>query len=129
MSKKDKKGKKRTEEDDVDSVNGYLKEETVRAICAVVFFVLGVFFILSAFHKGGRVGEISFTILHDSLFGIGYYLLPILLFILCVSFFMTLHKKLALTHSIGGLLFFLSGLALINIGKSGAGGLVGSFVG
>jgi hypothetical protein len=130
MSRNGKKEnkKEKNNDDDTDSPQKYLKEETLRAIIAVLFFVLGVFFVLSAFSNGGKVGEISFKILHDNLFGVGYYLLPIIFFILCVSFFRTLHKRLALTHSIGGLLFFLSALSLINITRPPEGGLVGNFI-
>src|SRR3989344_3132102 len=122
-----KAGKKKDSGDFAIS-KSHLQEETVRAIFAVAFFVLGVFFILSAFKRGGRVGEMSYYFLHDILFGIGFYILPILFFILCVSFFKSLHKKLALTHSIGGMLFFLSSLALIQIILPGRGGIVGEFI-
>jgi len=132
MSRKEKKGKRKEkdedEEKDEDGGVKRLKEETLRAIFAVVFFVFGVFFLLSAFGKGGVAGEKSYIILHDNLFGVGYYILPLLFFILCISFFRTLHKKLALTHSIGGLLFFASSLSLININLPGKGGLVGNFI-
>src|SRR3989344_2637283 len=125
------KNKKHPSKDRVETAEGarkHLQEKTLHTIFGVVFFVLGIFFLLSAFNKGGRVGEFSYQILHDFLFGIGFYLLPILFFILSFSFFKTLHKKLAITHSIGGILFFISGLSLINIILPERGGLVGSFI-
>ncbi len=127
-SKKDKKGKpkERLEEEEGDGVR-LLKEETVRAIVAVILFVVAVFFILSAFNKAGWVGVKAFDSL-SYLFGIGYYILPILFIILSVSFFRTLHKRLALTHSIGGLLFFISTLSIINISLPERGGIVGKFI-
>lgn len=126
INKKDaKKDKKRDTEN--ESSGGYLREETVRAIVAVGFFVLSLFLLLSAFAKGGVVGRKSFEIF-SYLFGIGYYLLPILFLILSVSFFRSLHKKLALTHSIGGLLFFVSALSLVNISLPQRGGVVGEFI-
>ena len=130
FSKNKKDWKKEKKKDSNDSLigKGRLQEETVRAIVAVAFFVLGVFFILSAFGKGGRMGELAYYLLHDILFGVGYYLLPVLFFILCISFFKSLHKKLALTHSVGGALFFLSSLALTNIVLSEKGGIVGGFI-
>ena len=108
------------------NIYNYLKEETLQTIMAVVFFVLALFLILSAFGKGGVVGQKSFDIL-SFLFGIGYYLLPVMLFILCVSFFRSLRTKPALTHSIGGILFFLSSLALVNITEPAKGGIIGEF--
>ena len=112
----------------LESGQKYLGEETVRAIFGLAFFVFGIFFLLSAWNKGGRVGELSFYFFHDVLFGVGFYLLPVLLFILSVSFFRTLQKKLAITHSIGGLLFFISGLSIIDISLPGNGGIVGGFI-
>lgn len=126
-SREDKKEKNKKEAGDLDIIESYLSEETVRAIVAVGFFVLSVFLMLSAFNKGGFVGEKAFE-LFSYLFGIGYYLLPIIFFILCVSFFRTLHKRLALTHSVGGLLFFISSLSLVNIILPTRGGVVGGFI-
>jgi S-DNA-T family DNA segregation ATPase FtsK/SpoIIIE len=132
MSRKDKKENKkdkRKNDEDGDTSGSYLQEETLRAIIAVLFFVLGVFLTLSSgpIGKGGSVGRGAYALFHY-LFGIGYYLLPVVFFILCVSFFRSLHKKLAITHSIGGLLFFISSLALTNIALVGRGGLLGDYV-
>ena len=106
----------------------HLQEETLHAIIAIILFVFGIFFTLSSFGKGGKVGLISWNVLHDIFLGIGYYLLPILFFILSISFFRSLHKKLALTHSTGGVLFFISSLSLISITLPGKGGLVGYYI-
>ncbi|KND46748.1 MAG: Cell division protein FtsK [Parcubacteria bacterium C7867-006] len=126
-SKEDKKEKGKKDLDESIEKESYLKEETVRAIVAVAFFVISVFLLMSAFNKGGFVGEKAFE-LFSYLFGIGYYLMPTIFFILCVSFFRTLHKRLALTHSIGGILFFVSSLSLVNISLPGRGGVVGGFI-
>jgi S-DNA-T family DNA segregation ATPase FtsK/SpoIIIE len=124
--KEDKKERNKKESPETES-ESYLQEETVRAIVAVAFFVIAVFLLMSAFGKGGLVGAKSFE-LFSFLFGIGYYLMPTIFFILCVSFFRTLHKRLALTHSIGGLLFFIASLSLVNISLPGRGGVVGGFI-
>lgn len=127
QSKKDKKSKSKNEGEGDEITTRHLKEETVRAIVAVILFVIAIFFLLSAFNKAGWVGVSAFNGL-SYLFGIGYYLLPILFTILSISFFRTLHKKLALTHSIGGLLFFVSSLSIINISLPEQGGIVGMFI-
>jgi len=134
MARKNKKNgadssSKNRDEKEGDSLSmfNHLKEETLRGIMAVVFFVLGIFLVFSAFEKGGVVGTKSYEIF-SYLFGVGYYLLPILFFILCVSFFRSLHKKLALTQTIGGLLFFISSLSIIEINLTGRGGVVGRFI-
>ncbi len=85
-NKIEKKNRKKDLAESPANISG-LKDDTLRAIVAVAFFVLGMFLVLAAFGKGGKVGEYSYSILHDTLFGIGYYLLPVLFFILCFSFF------------------------------------------
>ena len=126
-SKKDSK-KEKKENLEESSISNYLKEETLQGILAVLFFVIAIFFLLSSFGKGGAVGTWSYKIFKTNLFGLGYYLLPVLFMILSVSFFRSMKKKLALTHTIGGVLFFISSLALINIASEGNGGLVGGFI-
>jgi len=128
--------KKKQQEDKEGEVQGglftYLQEETIQGIIAVIFFVLATFFTLSGFARGGKVGFWSYDFLKN-LFGYGYWLLPLIFLILCISFFNSLKKKLALTHSVGGLLFFSSTLALLNIFTStselgGKGGVVGNLI-
>ncbi len=125
--KKEKRGRKKENQDDGSVSDAYLKEETIRAIVGVLFFVFGVFLVMSSgpLDKGGFVGRGAYNGLHF-LFGIGYYLLPIIFFILCASFFRSLEKRLAITHSVGGLLFFISGLAFVDITLSGQGGFIGN---
>ncbi len=128
MSRNEKSKKDRRKDADLPE-SRYLQEETIRGIVALVFFAFGIFLSLSAgpVEKGGSLGKLAYQFFHY-LFGIGYYLLPILFFTLCVSFFRSLHKKLATTHTIGGLLFFLSSLALVDITMPGSGGLVGTHI-
>lgn len=127
LNKKESKKERNRGGEEESIINRYLQEETVRAIFAVLLFVLALFLLLSSFDKGGVVGRKSFEIF-SYLFGVGYYLLPILFLILSVSFFRSLHKKLALTHSVGGLLFFVSALSLVNISLPQKGGVVGEFI-
>lgn len=122
---------KRKVKEIIDEGDGssYLKKETLNAILAVVFFVIAMFLLLSAgpIDKGGPAGRGAYSIF-NYLFGIGYYLLPILLIMLCVSFFQSLQKKVGMRHSVGGILFFVSALALVNISLPGKGGVVGGFI-
>src|ERR1035437_957178 len=133
MSKADNKKKKEKKYEDEPGVLNHIQKETLQAILAILFFVLTIFFILSSpdifggIGLAGPAGEFSFNVF-SFLFGKGYYILPILFLILSISFFKSLRKKLALTHTVGGLLFFLSSLSLINILFSGSGGLVGGFI-
>ncbi len=130
MSKKEKpvaKKDRRVHKEDAEEQ--YLQEETIRAIIAVFFFVLGIFLLFASgpINKGGAVGRSTYSFL-SYLFGVGYYILPILFVMLSVSFFRSLHKRLALTHSIGGVIFFISSLALISIVSIESGGLLGEYI-
>ncbi len=127
MSRNKNKVEKKKEKIGDDIKEPYLDESTYNAILGVLFAVLAIFLLLAAFDKGGWLGKMSFQVFH-LLFGVGYYLLPLSLIILCISFFRSLHKKLALTHSIGGLLFFISSLALVDIMLPSKGGVVGGFI-
>jgi S-DNA-T family DNA segregation ATPase FtsK/SpoIIIE len=117
---------------DLDASSFSLQEETLQGIVAVLFFVFAAFFVLAGFTRAGKVGVWSYTFF-EYLFGIGYWLLPLLFLILCISFFNSLKKKLAFTHSVGGALFFVSNLALLHIftlhdGVGGQGGVIGNIV-
>src|SRR6185437_15389469 len=92
----------------------HLQEETLEGVLAVTFFDLGLFFILAAFSKAGIVGDRVFEFFRF-LFGIGYYLLPVLLFALCWSYFRAIKKTFVGAQSIGALIFFLSALGLISL--------------
>lgn len=110
-----------------------LKEETTQGVLAIVFFVLGVFFILASFGKAGIVGDKLYGLpgspgLFRLLFGYGYFLLPIVCFMLCVSYFQSLKKSFAGSQTIGSILFLLSALGLLNLLAHGTGGMVGNLV-
>jgi S-DNA-T family DNA segregation ATPase FtsK/SpoIIIE len=121
-----KNNKKKKEGDVEETIFSYLQKETMQGIMAVAFLVLSIFFTLSAFAKAGPVGN-SLYEFFTYLFGWGYWLIPLLLLILCFSFFNSLKKKLALTHSIGGLLFFVSSLSTLHIFTKN-GGIVGNLI-
>ena len=112
MGRKKKQPEEKKDESSGEGVFTYLQEETLQGIIAVLFFVLATSFMLAGFARGGKVGLWSYEFLKN-LFGYGYWLLPILFFILCVSFFDSLKKRLALTHSVGGILFFCSSCSFL----------------
>jgi len=123
-------GRKKKEENFSETIKkpfSSLKEETLQGVLAVVFFVLGVFLLLAAFGKAGRVGDIVFS-LFSSLFGYGYYVLSLFFFMLCISFFQTLERRFALTQTIGSLVFFFSTLGIIEILLPSGGGMVGRLI-
>jgi len=58
-----------------------LKTETKHTIIAIIFFVVAIFFLMSLFNLGGKVGTIAYDIFHY-LLGLGYILLPSLFILL-----------------------------------------------
>lgn len=123
MSKRKKKKKSGSFLSLFDNLN----EETIHAVWGVIFFVLMLFFLFAANESAGIVGTTTFKML-VLLLGIGYYLLPLLSFILAISFFRSIHKKLGILKVIGSILFFLSGLGLINLIFPDRGGLIGAVI-
>ncbi|MDP3957957.1 MAG: DNA translocase FtsK 4TM domain-containing protein, partial [bacterium] len=108
-------------------LNSGLKDETVHAVLSIVFFILSALFVFAAVGKGGMAGDTLYRAL-SYLFGVGYYLLPALFFILGASYLRASRPDLALPHFIGSFLFLISGLGIIDIAEKDAGGVVGGLV-
>lgn len=123
MGRKSKKSESRG----LGSFFEHLREETVQGVLAILFFVISVFFILSSFGIAGVVGRITFDFFH-SLFGWGYFLLPILFLALSISFFRDLEKRFAGTQIFGSVILFFSSLGLIEIFTNSKGGIIGYWV-
>jgi len=103
-----------------------LKDGTRQSIIAIIIFVLGIFLLLSSFGYGGMAGSKIYEIL-NSLFGIGYFLLPITLFILGYAILKELKQNFAMIRSVSSLVLFLSSLGIID-SLFRKGGVVGEFV-
>ena len=122
-------GTKKTKANESGGFNVFkkLKDETLQGIFAIIFFVLAILFILAAFEKAGFVGNHTYRTL-SNLFGLGYYLFPTLFIMLGVSFFESLERKFDLLRFVGSVLFFVSGLGLIDLARAGKGGTVGHYI-
>ncbi|MEI6480267.1 MAG: DNA translocase FtsK 4TM domain-containing protein [bacterium] len=120
MAKKDKRNldEKKTKRDEITTSSwnlySHLGEDTVETISGILFLVLGIFFLMASTGHAGFVGGKLFAGL-DYLLGIGYYLLPTICVILGISFLKSLHHNLATPKLIGGGLFLVSGLGLIEL--------------
>ncbi|NDE67980.1 DNA translocase FtsK [bacterium] len=107
-----------------------IKEETLQAVFAIAFFVAGIVTILAAYDKAGWVGEHVYDI-SKKLLGVGYPLLPILLITFSGLFLKGISKKrYEVSKIIGGILFFISSLGLLDLfaTSSGGGGYIGHYV-
>ncbi len=106
-------------------VMGALREETRHWVLSILFFVLAIFFILASFGMAGVVGTTIFK-WFELLFGVGYFILPLLLLLLTLSFLKNKRPDFVATTTIGALIFFLSGLGTMSIL---AGEELGGFIG
>ncbi|MDR3558587.1 MAG: DNA translocase FtsK 4TM domain-containing protein [Candidatus Pacebacteria bacterium] len=124
MAKK-KKGKDK-KESGASFVNE-LKTETMQAVSAIVFLVAGILTALASFDKAGWVGE-RFYHYASKLFGIGYFLVPLICLILSYAFLRGMRQRFTVWKLIGGFLFLLSGLGLVDLIFTDEGGIIGHYV-
>ncbi len=125
MAKKKKKGNKKDLA--ISNIFEDLKEETVRGIWGIVFLFITLFFILSAFNIAGIAGRATFNSL-STLFGVGYFLLPIVLFFIAISFFRSYEHAYGTLKNVSAGVFILSSLGIIDIAFKGSAGIIGGFV-
>ena len=104
-----------------------LKAETLQAVLAILFLVAGILSGLASFDKAGPVGVYFYHYAHE-LFGIGYFLVPLICIILSISFLRGIRQKFTIWKLIGGLLFLLSGLGLVNLIFADEGGIIGKYI-
>lgn len=108
------------------SVSGSIKKETIETILAIMFIVVAILLLLATVGQGGVVGErlVQFA---SFLFGIGFYLIPIILILLGISFFKEIKNNFATPKIIASILLFISSLSFVNL-VSDKGGVVGSII-
>jgi S-DNA-T family DNA segregation ATPase FtsK/SpoIIIE len=124
---RDRKQEKKNSKNKSISLLEELKEETVHGVLAIVCFVLALSFLLARFGKGGPAGNGIYSFF-DALLGFGYFLLPLTLIMLGVSFWNTLERKLPLSKLLGGILFLIGGLGLLSLISETSGGRIGDII-
>lgn len=130
----EKKKRKRKDEEVVeDEHDGFLPElrlhpETKKSIWAVILFGIALILLLAGFQNAGPAGNFLYDIFR-SLFGWGYYLLPLILVVMGGVFLTSERRKIYGVTFFGAGLFVLSGLGLIDVLSPGNGGFVGKMVG
>ncbi|MDP3880708.1 MAG: DNA translocase FtsK [bacterium] len=105
-----------------------LSRDTKKSILGLLLIGLSLILFLAAFAKAGPAGDFLYEIL-SKLFGVGYYLVPIICLVVGILFLAT-HEKKFFSVVFGGMsLFVLSGMGLIDVLAKDKAGLVGSLVG
>ncbi len=108
-----------------------IKRETLQAVLSIISFLLALLSILAAFSKAGPVGYYMYGDhgIFSYLLGVGYFLLPIFFIMLSISFLKGIQKSFFdLPRLVGSVLFFLSGIGIIDILPGKHGGVVGYIV-
>lgn len=97
-----------------DAVLSNIREETVETIMAILFLLISVLLLLASFGQGGVVGEKTIQF-GTFIFGIGFYLIPIILIMLGISFFREIKKNFATPKIIASIILFISSLGLVTL--------------
>lgn len=103
-----------------------IPSETKRALIAIVLFLIGTLLALSAAGIAGIAGERTFTGL-THLLGIGYFLLPLLSFLLALVLVRDREAPFPLLKTLCGILFFIAALGFVEL-VSADGGALGRFI-
>src|SRR3989344_3324880 len=113
MGKNNKK-KRAVEAEDGARWHHSLKSETKRSIWAIVFFLLAVVLTLAIVGKAGGLGEnIDWVLV--GLFGNAVFLVPLAFALVGISFIVAIEDHIMRTSLIGGGLFLISALGLIDV--------------
>jgi S-DNA-T family DNA segregation ATPase FtsK/SpoIIIE len=121
--------KKKTKEPVVEKfkIKTDIKKETFQAVFSILFFVGAVLSMLAPFHLADPVGKYIYNFL-KTWFGFGYYLLPVSFIMLAISFLKGSKRDFDTAKLIGILLFFFSGLGLIDLLVVHQGGVFGRWI-
>ncbi|MBI5138634.1 MAG: hypothetical protein HZA95_02445 [Candidatus Vogelbacteria bacterium] len=91
-----------------------LSEKTKHGILAILCLIISIFLVLSYVNVAGPAGQFSYYYL-DLFFGAGYFLFPLAFLMLSWAFIKLVRPHIVFTSLLGGLIFFLSTLAMVDI--------------
>ncbi|OGN35002.1 MAG: hypothetical protein A3I39_01625 [Candidatus Yanofskybacteria bacterium RIFCSPLOWO2_02_FULL_47_9b] len=134
LDEEDEKPRKRgrpRKEDKEREARFDIAQETKNSIWGVAAFSLMLVSLLSFIDKAGRGGE-AFNNISRTLFGYGFFIIPIALAFLGISFFKSIHRKIYSTALLGTCLFvltFLGGLYIYGSGEIPARVVHGGYLG
>lgn len=124
MKEKRRRGRaKETDERDAQERN--ISGEALRGVWAILLIALGGFLVLAEIGKGGETGVFLYNWL-SWLLGVGYFLLPLSVFLLAIVVFRSFEKHLGWIHGLSIAVFLISALGLVALAFPGHGGVVGA---
>ncbi|HVM73304.1 MAG TPA: DNA translocase FtsK 4TM domain-containing protein [Candidatus Paceibacterota bacterium] len=101
--------------------------EAMRGVVAIFAIAVAIFLVVAEVGGGGFVGVHVYESL-SWLFGIGYTLVPISLFLLAVVIFRSFEKRFGWIHLVSLVVFLVAGMGLINVAFNDRGGVLGAAV-
>lgn len=113
MSRKKKKKKKKIRDEKLKKVLD-ISQETRNGIWTIISFALAILAILSFAGEGGRAGEI-FSSVAKSLFGWGFFIIPLAFLFLAISFIRSFSRDIYSSALIGTVLMVLAILGVFFI--------------
>ncbi|MDD5165710.1 MAG: DNA translocase FtsK 4TM domain-containing protein [Candidatus Pacebacteria bacterium] len=97
-----------------------MKDETIRAVLAILAFVVTLLSLLASLPRGygdTYAGKLGYYIYYffTELLGIGYFLIPLVFTMIGIVLLQGLERKFKSSKTVGAVIFFLSSLGLIHI--------------
>ena len=111
MAKSKKKGKRKDEEEGEEGFSIGVSQETRNSIAGIFCFLIVIVSILAFIGKAGTAG-VYFNLTTRSLFGWGFFIVPIAFSMLGIAFIRSIHRQIAKSALFGTLLFVLSVLGV-----------------
>lgn len=105
-----------------------LRPETKRSITAILLLGTAAVLLLARWGKAGPAGNFFYSRMRD-LLGWGYYLIPLIFFLVAILFLISQQNRIISLTLVGAALFVISGLGLIDIIAPNRGGFLGNLVG
>lgn len=105
-----------------------LHPDTKKGVWAIIFLGVSAILLLARFGGAGPIGKFFYGVF-NKLFGVGYYLLPLIFLVMAIVFLTSERRKISRITFIGAFIFVIASLGLIDIVFSQRSGLIGSFIG
>ncbi|MBI5306060.1 DNA translocase FtsK 4TM domain-containing protein [Candidatus Wolfebacteria bacterium] len=118
---------------EMDKKNNWLEDfelhhDAKKSVWAIIFISVAIILTMARFQNAGPAGNFFYNIF-ERLFGIGYYLLPLIFLIIAIVFLTSERQKLYKTVALGTIIFILSGLGIIDVIFPDKSGLAGYTIG
>lgn len=129
MAKNSKRKKKEKNPINLKAPSLDVKTETAKSIYGVLSIIVAGLFLLAPMGIGGRLGEWVYEALGASgLFGLGYFLIPLVFIALAIGFFrQNPETGWGGTRIIGAALLFFAGISILAL-VGDQGGIAGKFI-